>query len=164
MTSGPVADIHVLAAIVALLAGAGVFFKRKGTLLHRRIGYAYIASMLVLNLSALLLYSRTGKFGPFHLAASISLATVIAGAAPAILRRPKLGWLPLHWEFMSWSYVGLFAGLVAESAIRLPGAPYWPVIVTASLATFVIGGVLIYRSRSSMRRIVRARQVAAPDP
>jgi len=145
------------------LLGSGIFIARRGTPLHRKLGYAYITSMLTLNISALLLYSRTGDFGPFHIAALISLATLVAGAFPAITRRPRGAWLALHWEFMSWSFVGLLAGAVAETAFRIPGLAYWPAIVTASLLTILAGGVLIYRSKGAMRQFISIRQGVSSD-
>jgi hypothetical protein len=52
---------------------------------------------------------------------------------------------------MSWSYVGLLAGAVAETSIRVPGLAYWPVVVSSSLATIAIGALVIYRSKGAMR-------------
>jgi len=158
-----IAAMHVVFAAAAILLGSGIFIARRGTPLHRKLGYAYITSMLTLNISALLLYSRTGDFGPFHVAALISLATLVAGAIPAITRRPKGAWLALHWEFMSWSFVGLLGGAVAETAFRIPGLAYWPAIVTASLMTILAGGVLIYRSKGAMRQFISIRQGVSSD-
>lgn len=150
--SGPVANLHVAFAVLALAFGLRILTTRRGTPTHRKLGYGYIASMLVMNVAALLLYARTGAYGPFHVAALISLATLIAGAIPAILRRPRGGWLSLHWEFMSWSFVGLVAGAVAEAAFRIPGVAYWPAIVAGTITVFVVGAALIYRSRGALRR------------
>lgn len=158
-----IAAFHVAFAAAAVLLGSGIFIARRGTPLHRRIGYAYITSMLTLNVSALSLYARTGDFGPFHVAALISLATLVAGAIPAITRRPRGAWLALHWEFMSWSFVGLLAGAVAETAFRIPGLAYWPAIVTASLLMILAGGVLIYRSKGAMRQFISVRQGRSTD-
>jgi len=160
--SNTVAAFHVVFAAAALLLGCGIFTARRGTPLHRKLGYAYIASMLTLNVSALLLYARTGSFGPFHAAALISLATLLAGAVPAVTRKPRRAWLALHWEFMSWSFVGLLAGAVAETAFRIPGLGYWPAIVTASLLTILIGGMMIYRSKGAMRRFGRIKRGNSP--
>lgn len=157
------AYLHVTFAALALGLGLGIFTTRKGTARHRQFGYGYITGMLAMNTSALLLYARTGEFGPFHVAALISLATLLAGCVPAILRRPRGGWLPLHWEFMSWSFVGLVAGAVAEAAFRLPGAAYWPAIVMATIVVFLAGGTLIYRSKGAMRRFISSRPRAAGD-
>lgn len=163
LVSGPVAGLHVTFAVLSLALGLGIFTTRRGTPTHRKLGYCYVVSMLIMNVAALFLYARTGALGPFHVAALISLATLIAGALPAIRRRPQHGWLSLHWEFMSWSFVGLVAGAVAEAAFRIPGAAYWPAIAAGTIATFVVGGTLIYRSRGAMRRWPGTHAARAPD-
>ena len=119
------AQAHVIAASAAILLGLFVFLNRKGTCRHVRIGIGYVVSMVVMNLTALGLYRLTGQFNAFHVAALMSMATVVAGMVPAVRRQPRDRWLRYHFEFMSWSYVGLIAGAVSEAATRLPQAPFW---------------------------------------
>ena len=161
--SGSTAYLHLTFALLALAFGVGIFTTRRGTPGHRKLGYGYIVSMVVTNAAALFLYARTGEFGPFHAAALLSLATLLAGALPAILRRPLNRWLPLHWEFMSWSFVGLVAATVAEAAFRIPGVAYWPSIVIGTLLVFLGGGAWIYKSRSAMREFIGTRTSAVSD-
>ena len=150
----PLGTAHVVAAIIALASGAVVLVRRKGTVSHRRIGWTYAASMLILNITALMIYRLTRFFGPFHVAAVISLATLIAGIIPAWRRQPREGWLDRHYFFMAWSYLGLLAATVAETASRVPavqafgGGPtpvFWTVVVIASIGVFVVGGRVIRR-------------------
>ena len=75
--------LHVGTAISSLLFGLGVVLLRKGTRLHKQLGYAYFFNMLGLNLSAFFIYQLTGHFGPFHSAARASLVTLSAGFIPA---------------------------------------------------------------------------------
>ena len=153
-----IANFHLIAACTALLAGLGVIFTRKGTLLHKQLGYVYFFNMLGLNISALFIYRLTGHFGPFHDAAPASLLTLSAGFIPAYLRLPQGRWLELHYEFMNWSFVGLVAAGVSEAATRLPSAPFWPGVIAGTLAVFIIGGRLIGRGRSRYRFEVMAKQ------
>ena len=74
------------------------------------------------------------SFGDIHYANEIQ-----NGMLPAILRRPE-GWLRLHYEFIAWSYVGLVAAAVSESAVRLPSAPFWPAVAAGSPATSARSG------------------------
>ena len=109
---------HAAAALAALAFGLMVLAMPKGTQLHRAIGMGYATAMVAVNVTALSIYRLTGHFGPFHALAMLSLATVIAGVAAAVLR-PR-NWLVKHYRMMSFSYLGLLAGTTAEIAIRVP--------------------------------------------
>jgi uncharacterized membrane protein len=139
---------HIAAAVSALVFGLCVLLVRKGTRLHKQFGYAYFCNMLGLNISALFIYKLTGHFGSFHGAALASLLTLIAGFIPAYLHFPHRHWKELHYEFMNWSYVGLIAAGVSEVATRLPSAPFWPAVVASMFAVFLLGAMLISRSRA----------------
>ncbi len=151
-----ISRFHLWSAIFALVFGLSVFFVRKGTRLHKQLGYAYFFNMLGLNISALFIYQLTGNFGPFHISALASLLTLIAGFVPAYLRQPRKGWLDLHYEFMNWSYVGLVAAGISEAVTRIPSSPFWPAVVGGSIVVFFIGGVLINSLRP--KSVTRARE------
>lgn len=157
-------DFHIGAAVSALVFGLGVLLARKGTRLHKQLGYAYLFNMLGLNLSAFFIYRLTGHFGPFHGAALASLVTLVLGFIPAYLRLPHGRWLALHYEFMNWSYVGLLAATASEAVTRLPSAPFWPAVAASSILIFTFGGMFISRHRSKYSFEPRAdsRQPDAP--
>lgn len=136
---------HTVCAVVALGSGAAVLLRRKGTRVHRRIGWIYVASMLLLNGTALMIYRLFGGFGPFHVAAVFSLATVVAGTVPAVRRRPA-NWVERHYAWMTWSYVGLCAATVSEVATRTPGFRFWWAVAVGTFAVVGIGAVLIRRN------------------
>src|SRR5687768_9346503 len=75
---------HTVAAVTALVAGAAVLLTTKGTRRHRQLGWTYVVSMLLLNVTALMIYRLFGRFGPFHVGAVFSLITVVAGTAAAL--------------------------------------------------------------------------------
>ena len=166
MGMSPLGQFHFATALVALASGAWVLSRRKGTRMHRRVGWLYAASMLMMNVSALSLYRLTGTFGPFHVAALISLATLAAGIIAARRRhRGGRAWLERHYFLMAYSYLGLVAAAVAETATRWPAiqdvaggptAAFWTAVVIASVAVFAVGGVMIRRrSESIMRPFLR---------
>jgi len=136
--------LHLLAAAVALVAGAAVLLGRKGTRRHRRLGVAYVVAMLVLNASALAIYRLSGAFGPFHAAALVSLATVIPGYFTVRAKRP--GWLLRHYLWMTFSYAGLIAAAVSEAATRLPSAPFWGAVAAGSALVLLVSAVWIVRA------------------
>jgi uncharacterized membrane protein len=109
---------HLTAAIAALVFGAVVLLARKGTQDHRALGTAFIAAMVVVNVTALGIYRLTGAFGPFHALALVSLAILARGVTAVLRRRP--GWLVTHYYCMGWSYIGLLAAAAAEVIARAP--------------------------------------------
>jgi len=149
--------IHLVSSFVALGTGAVIFFRPKAGALHRRLGYVYAASMLVLNITALLIYRVTGGFNFFHAFALISLTGVGLGLRHAITRHPRETWLISHYYWMTWSYAGLMAAFVAESGTRIilpllrqngvavSMGLFWTVVGLLSFAVIFTGRVIINR-------------------
>lgn len=151
--------IHTLLGIAALLLGLAVVLQQKGTRVHRRIGQGYVLSMLLLNATALMIYDLYGRFGPFHVASVVSLATLGAGFVPVYFHRPT-GWMPLHAMFMCWSYAGLVAAFLAEIATRVPGVRFGSGVAAATALVLVGGAILIHtRVPRILAAFVQARPV-----
>jgi uncharacterized membrane protein len=134
--------LHITTAIIAIVAGLFVLLQVKGTRQHRRLGRVYVASMVTLNVSSFFIFQLTGEFSPFHVAAFLSLATVIAGLLPLYRRRPAEGWLELHFQFMVGSYIGLLAAAASEVAVRIPDSPFWWAVIVSS-AVIIMAGIMI---------------------
>jgi uncharacterized membrane protein len=158
---------HTIAAVTALATGAAVLLARKGTRRHRQLGWAYVVSMLLLNGTALLIYRLFGRFGPFHVGAIFSFITVVAGTAAALgarrarVRRDAVARaraLERHYQWMTWSYVGLAAAAVSEIATRMPalrprpgqGMAFGITVAVATLLVVGVGARLIRRRRSAL--------------
>jgi uncharacterized membrane protein len=111
-----IAGLHVACAFVALACGLVVVLKRKGGKRHKQIGYVYVASMLAVNVSALL-QAEINLLDPFVIAATVSLTTVAAAMACALrfrrTRSPAI--LAAHGTMMGWSYFGLLAAGLTQS-------------------------------------------------
>ncbi|HUF26433.1 MAG TPA: DUF2306 domain-containing protein [Gemmatimonadaceae bacterium] len=148
---------HTVLANIALVLGAAVVARRKGDRLHRTIGHLYVGSMLGVVVTALHIYDLFGTFGPFHVAAVVSLATLIAGMVPVVTRRPRRNWFEWHACFMGWSYVGLVAAAVSEAMVRIPSAPFTPAVVVASLSVTAAGAMLIHGRNASLVRTALRR-------
>jgi uncharacterized membrane protein len=165
-------QVHLAAAIVSLTSGAAVLLlSPKGTTRHRQIGWVYVVSMLALNVTALMIYRLFGGFGPFHVAAIVSLAGLLPGVVAA--RRAKSARLARnqlkrghlvtkHYYFMAWSYVGLCAAAVSETATRLPiarprpgaGLEFGIAVAVATLLVVAVGAWLINtRVRSQLAAV-----------
>ncbi len=78
-------QVHLVLALVAIVAGAGVVGMKKGTGLHRLVGFVYALTMFGVLGSAMLIYNLTGDFGPFHVLALVSLVTIIFGYVGYVL-------------------------------------------------------------------------------
>lgn len=111
--------IHLIASIIALITGLFVLTTTKGTKTHKQIGYAYSISMILLNITAFMIYRLFGKFGIFHWFAIISCLTLFAGLYPVLTKRSK-NYLLTHFNFMYWSVVGLYCAFCAEILTRIP--------------------------------------------
>lgn len=136
--------IHFLSAITAMFFGVFVVFTKKGGTLHIRMGYIYVAMMVILNVTAFMIYKLMGTFGPFHIAALISFGGIVGGMIPVIRKKPRKTWLEFHYEFMSWSVVGLYAAFWSETFSRFfRFSGFWVVVATATAVTIAVGATLI---------------------
>lgn len=148
IVSGPVGAAHLAFATVAVLLGAIILAARKGTRFHRLCGYAYLISMIGVNLTAFGLYRLFGGFGVFHAFALLSLFSLLGGWWPA--RRRRAGWLVQHAEVMLWSVVGLYAAFAAEIATRLvPERAFFAAVGLSGGLVSTLGWLYIRRLRRS---------------
>ncbi len=109
---------HVVLAITALIFGPLIFTQAKGTRSHRLLGYGYLASMLVVNVSALTMYELSAGPNLFHFFAVVSLSSILPGIY-SVLR----GKIESHYFFMSWSYFGLLAAFLSQVATQTGAIP-----------------------------------------
>lgn len=134
--------IHLILSIISLIAGTFILCSKKGTRIHKQAGYTYVASMLGVNGTAFSLYQLFGAFGPFHIAAVISLVTLLAGMIPVLFRIN--GWFNLHVAFMYYSVIGLYAAFASEILVRIPGIAFGPAVGLAT-AIVMIAAVIMFK-------------------
>ncbi len=159
--SGSIGLIHFVVSILALIFGTWVLVVRKGTETHRKVGYLYAISMVLVIATALMIYRLFGTFGVFHFAAIVSGITLAGGMIPIFLRRPKNSWLSLHFSFMYWSVFGLYAAFVAETAVRLPvgkifDSPkmFFITVGIATFATMLVGQIVFFKNKKRWQEIL----------
>ena len=117
---------HFVMALIALVLGPYILFRRKGDQRHRWLGRIWVALMLIVNLSALTMYGIDGTPNMFHGFAVLSLLTIIPGIW-MIWRFKKSrnrAHMIAHQYFMTFAYFGLFmAGFwqAATSYMRISG-------------------------------------------
>jgi hypothetical protein len=115
--------------------------------------------MSVVNLTALCIYRLTGRFNLFHALAIVILVMVAIGLAQVAGRRRPRRWAWRHYQYMSWSYVGLLAATSNEAFIRTPAlvrltersTPALPLIATAGLVA-ACAVVIFRRQRTILAR------------
>ena len=159
--SGSIGLIHLVVSIFALIFGTWVLVAQKGTETHRKVGYLYAISMVLLIATALMIYRLFGTFGLFHYAAVVSGITLAGGMIPVILRKPKDSWLAFHLSFMYWSVFGLYAAFVAEMATRLPvrtifDSPkmFFITVGIATLSTMLVGQIIFFKKKKKWQEIL----------
>ena len=161
LVSNEIGLIHLIVSICALVFGTWVLAARKGTPTHRRVGYAYSVCMILLLVTAFMIYRLFGRFGVFHIAAIISTVTLLGGMIPVIRRKPKNSWLNLHFSFMYWSVFGLYAAFVAEMAVRLPvrtvfssATTFFIMVGVATFATMLVGQIIFFKKKKKWQKIL----------
>ena len=130
------------------MCGTLVLALEKGTVTHKRVGYVYATSMVVVLVTSFMMYHLFGGWGVFHWTALLGTLTLLAGMVPILTRRPSKSYVALHFSFMYWSVIGLYAALVAEIFARIPrvvfedGAPnslFYVMIASSGVLTLGLG-------------------------
>lgn len=116
-----VIQLHIAAALLALLLGTVQLVGIKGTGLHRLIGWTWIVAMVTVAISSLFIRQiNPGSFSLIHLLSGWTLI-----ALPMALFAIRRGRVASHASGMTWTFVG---GLIVAGAFTfLPGRLLWEV-------------------------------------
>lgn len=106
----PIILLHLGAALAALGLGAAVFLRRKGTPVHRLLGRAWVALMLVTAVSTYWIRG-SGSFSWIHGLSVISLVALVFAVYFAVT-----GNIRRHQRIMKGVY---FIGLIVAGAFTL---------------------------------------------
>jgi uncharacterized membrane protein len=133
--------LHLISACWALISGSYILWAKKGTQFHNRVGYFYVAALLLVNGTALSIYHLFGTVGIFHFLAFLSLTSVFLGMVPMLMKwKNGLNW---HINQMYFSVIGLYAAFFGETAVRLPFVQtiwwFWIVVAGAAIVTMFVG-------------------------
>ncbi|MEM9673294.1 MAG: DUF2306 domain-containing protein [Bacteroidota bacterium] len=143
---------HVIVAVLALISGTIVLIMKKGSKRHQQIGYFYAFNMLLVNLTAFGIYHMWGRFGIFHVAAIIGLVTLLTGMLPIMLKKPRGGYIGLHFSFMYWSVMGLYAALVSETLTRIPETPFYGMLGISTFGMMMVAAWGFRRNQPKWNR------------
>lgn len=116
-----VIQLHIAAALIALLLGTVQLVGIKGTGVHRRIGWSWIVAMFTVAVSSLFIRQiNPGSFSWIHLLSGWTLI-----ALPMALFAVRRGRIASHARGMTWTFIG---GLIVAGAFTfLPGRLMWAV-------------------------------------
>ena len=116
-----VIQLHIAAALTALLLGTVQLVGIKGTGFHRLIGWSWIVAMFTVAVSSLFIRQiNPGSFSWIHLLSGWTLI-----ALPMALFAVRRGRIASHARGMTWTFIG---GLIVAGAFTfLPGRLMWAV-------------------------------------
>lgn len=146
LSAAPVIQLHVAAAVAAILLGPLALYWRQGTKLHRYAGYSWVSAMAVLALSSFGIHSFAviGPFSPLHGLALFTLWSLYEG-----IRQARAGQIAIHrrvFHNLYWFGVmvaGLFNFLPGRAINRalMPETPqigYAVIALGVSTAVFLV--------------------------
>jgi uncharacterized membrane protein len=151
-------QVHAVSALAAVLIGALVLFRRKGTTLHKLLGRAWVVLMLVTATSALWINEirLIGPFSPIHLFTLLTYGGVFEG-----LRHIRRGNIAGHRAAMQSLYftaLGLAGAFTLLPGRRMnqmlfgPDAGWTPSLVAIGVVLAMVGyGLVRTRTRAQAR-------------
>jgi uncharacterized membrane protein len=125
----PLVFIHLVGALAALLIGAAVLARRKGTASHRALGWAWVAAMGTATVSSAFISQTSlptlAGFSPIHL-----FTAYVAVALPRAVWQARRGNVTAHRQTMRGIYLGgcIVAGLFTLLPGRFLGQQLWPAL------------------------------------
>jgi uncharacterized membrane protein len=140
--------IHLISGLFALVFGGGVLILKKGTIIHKRVGYLYVFSMAIMIISSFGIYRLFGKFGLFHFLSLVATFSLVAGMLPMLKKVRTPQDLETHFKRMYWSVVGLYAAFAAESFVRIPKfGSFWAAVAWSFVGVFIVCFIAFIRMR-----------------
>lgn len=149
--------IHLISSIIALITGSLVLLMKKGTIWHKRIGYIYLVSMVLLLLTAFMIYRLFDGWGIFHYATIFSFITISSGMIPLWIKKPINRWKSMHFSFMYWSVIGLYSAFAAEVLTRIPESSFFGMVGVSFGIIMLAGGVFFGVKKAKWKEIFNHR-------
>lgn len=115
---------HLATVLPALVLGPVILTRRKGGLIHRRLGAFWMGLMVTTSLASFWIRGESGAFSGIHL---FSIGTMIA--IPIAIWRARVRDIRAHRQIMASLYVGLLvAGAFALAPSRVAGRFVWQLL------------------------------------
>jgi uncharacterized membrane protein len=161
--------IHLIACVAAIIVGAMVLVRPKGTAVHRALGYTYVGATIVYCGASFFMYPSTGRLTVFHFISVQNLVLVSGGVSfPLFLRDRFRHWYAWHLRLMLYSYISLVVTGFRFALPYLPRNRVAPVVifVAVPLGCWIwIERHVLPRWRARLARPPLSKPVAqAPGP
>ena len=152
---------HAIGATFALLLGAHVVLRRrKGDLLHRRLGMIWVAAMYWVAVSSFGIQELSpGHFTWIHGLSAWTIVSLTVAVWAAMTHRVRM-----HRQFVVGSYFGLVGAglasmafpvrLIPQTLIHEPQLFVAVVATTAALTALLVAGVKRMSTRRRVERII----------
>ncbi len=116
LNASPAIQIHMTAAIAALVLGAFVLWRRKGGAAHKRNGRIWVGLMMVTALSGFFIHEirMWGNYSPIHIISFLVPISLAYG-----IREARSGRIAAHQTTMKSAYAG--GMIIAGGFTFLPG-------------------------------------------
>ena len=115
----PLGGIHVISSVIGLITGALILLTKKGTRIHKKTGYVFAVSLLLVNISALFIYDfNDGRISVFHYLIPVSLLFLVYGMYPMLVKSGRKTRLNRHIIGMNGAALGLWAAGATEYFVR----------------------------------------------
>ena len=119
VTTRPMVALHIFAMLGAVALGAMLLLRRKGTIDHRRLGWAWVVLIGIAGATGMFIHGssampRWNGWSPIHL-----LVPMVATLVPIGILAVRRGNVRAHRKTMTGLYVG--ACVIAGAFTLLPG-------------------------------------------
>jgi len=138
--------IHFISAVFSLVTGTWIVLTKKATAIHKKIGYVYVVSMIIVIVTAFMIYRLFNGFGIFHGFAILSTIALVGGMLPMLKKQRTAKDLEQHAVVMGWSVVGLYCAFISEMCTRLDFQNAFYVLFFGCGITTTLGHYLIKKT------------------
>lgn len=157
LTAPIVIQLHVLAALCAMVLGPLAMLRQSRDIWHKRLGRAWVAAMLVTALSSFLIHEGRllGPFSPIHLLSGLTLWglwQIVADARAGRIAAHRTGAISLYvWALGVAGLFTLLPGRRMNEAL-FSAAPWTGFATTA--AGLILVAIIVSRAAARGRRRV----------
>ena len=123
--AGWVIQSHVAGAVTSFILGLVILFLPKGSKLHRKLGWTWVATMTVATIASFFI-RENGQFTWIH-----SLTALTAVMLPMAVAAARMHYAKIHARFMAGVFLG--GAFTAGLFTFLPGRLMWDVFFAANV-------------------------------